>query len=283
MSRYSHIKLNSTLKFFAWLPVGLHSGPVQSSAKEASPRGTAAGLAQWTGEGATAPPPPLRGRQRRTGLLKAMRGSGGRLLMEGLDEGRAGWAAGNDGLIPVGTRNICNSAIPSRTTFSTASLFLHSLGISSAVTNKINLGALLRIGTAYIYPYGWEKSTIATWLESLETARLVPAQPVGFITGSSLRKGGTLGEKVKWHNFAMNMTWLFCSFNFVSQVIQVSAFPWPGCPKSSRTNNKSFYKGLWFEADLLWELPSFWKELRPQYCPSLCGGINEVSPLSLIT
>lgn len=63
----------------------------------------------------------------------------------------------------------------------------------------------------------------------------------------------------------MNMTWLFFSFAFVSQVIQISEF------------------GLCFEAELPWELPIFWKELRSQYCPSFGGGTNEVSSLPLIT
>lgn len=55
-------------------------------------------------------------------------------------------------------------AVLSRATFSTSSLSLHSLGISSAVTNKINFGALLRIKSVHLYVYGWENLAIATWL-----------------------------------------------------------------------------------------------------------------------
>lgn len=61
VSRYSCISLNSTLKYSAWLPVGLYPGPVQSSAKDALPGGTVAGVTQWTWEGAAAPPLPQHG------------------------------------------------------------------------------------------------------------------------------------------------------------------------------------------------------------------------------
>lgn len=45
---------------------------------------------------------PLCGRQRRPGLLGAMWGNEGQLLVDGLDPGKTDWGAGNDGLIPVG-------------------------------------------------------------------------------------------------------------------------------------------------------------------------------------
>lgn len=67
---------------------------------------------------ATSPPT---WRQRRPGLLRATQSSESQLLMKGLDPGRADLGAGKDGFIPVSTRNIASSAIPSRTTLSTAS------------------------------------------------------------------------------------------------------------------------------------------------------------------
>jgi len=73
----------------------------------------------------------------------------------------------------------------------------------------------------------------------------------------------------------------FLFFLFVSQITQISAFAGPACHRSSRTNSKAFSKGLCCEAELLWELPSFWKELKSQY-GSLGGGIHGVSPLSLV-
>lgn len=61
--------------------------------------------------------------------------------------------------------------------------------------------------TVYIYPYGWEKSSIATWLKSLETALTVPEQQgAGFIMRSSLRKGGTRGREDKM--ISLQWTWL---------------------------------------------------------------------------
>lgn len=79
-----------------------------------------------------------------------MGGSGGQLLMEGLDERRAR----KDGrvLITVGNRNISRSSIPSRETSCTASFSLHSLGISAAV--MINVGILSKmVRTADLYAY----------------------------------------------------------------------------------------------------------------------------------
>lgn len=99
--------------------------------------------------------------------------------------------------------------------YSAAFVSLHSPGISSAVTNKINLGVLLRIWTAYIYVYVLEKSTIVTWLKSLETARSVPAQPgEGFSPRSSSRKSGTPGRegKIAYLCRECDMFFLFSSF-----------------------------------------------------------------------
>ena len=76
--------------------------------------------------------------------------SGGQLLMEGLDAGRA--RKDRRVLFPVGTRNISSSARPSRETSCTASFSLHSLRISSVVI--INTGILSKmVVTAYFYAY----------------------------------------------------------------------------------------------------------------------------------
>lgn len=121
VSRCSYISLNFAVKYFAWLLVGFYPGPAQSSVKDAWPSGS-----------------------------MTMGDSGGQLMVEGLDAGRAR----KDGrvLITVGNRNISRSSIPSRETSCTASFSLHSLGISSAV--MINVGILSKmVRTADLYAY----------------------------------------------------------------------------------------------------------------------------------
>lgn len=171
-------------------------------------------------------------------------GRGGWLLMEGLDQKEL---TGEQGRMDLSRGRpkppqFCNTQ---------QSYVLHNLEIRGISWWYGLYIFVLMAGKNQLLLHGW-KAFIQLWLS-------LCSQKKDLLWYLLWERVGPLEEKAKWHIFAMTMTWFFCSYAFVSPIIQISACAQPDCPKPSRTNGKTFSKGLSCEAELFGELPSFWK------------------------